>query len=68
MELLKMNIERSNIRVRNDFFFIFQEKNIYISNNKECIEVNVKYDFFTSRFKIIGYKTLAGSSVTPGHR
>jgi hypothetical protein len=56
-ELLRIDIESSDIKVRNDMLFFFQQKVVYISNKERCIKVYLKYDFLKSKFRITGYQT-----------
>lgn len=56
-ELIKMNIDQCKLEVRKDYFFFFQDKVIYVINDKKCLKVNIKYEPFKSILKINGFQT-----------
>lgn len=56
-ELVKLNVDQSEIKVRKDIFYFFQNKIVYIGNNERCIEVKVNYSIFNSMFEIKGFQT-----------
>jgi hypothetical protein len=56
-ELIKINIDTCELNVRKDYFFFFQDKVVYIKNDKKCLRIHVKYSLFKSVFKIKGFET-----------
>ncbi len=55
-ELVKINVDECSFLVRKDYFYVFQNKVIYITNDKRCLKVIVSYHPFDSLFKIKGFQ------------
>ncbi len=55
-ELITMNVDECSFRVRKDYFYLFQNKTIYITNRKKCLKVIVSYHPFDFLFKIKGFQ------------
>ena len=55
-ELIKVNVDECSFLVRKDYFYFFQNKVIYIKNDKKCLKLTVNYNLIESLFKIKGFQ------------
>lgn len=56
-ELLKMDVDNTNVKLEKGFpFYFFQESNVYISNQKKTIVIYFKFDWEQNVFKIRGFQ------------
>ncbi len=56
-ELIKMNANKCRFNIKKDYFYLFQNKVIYISNPQKCLKVTVSYNLWESLFKIKGFQS-----------
>ncbi|OVE60717.1 hypothetical protein [Chryseobacterium mucoviscidosis] len=57
-ELLEMKIDQCRLNVRKDLFYIFQDKVVYIGNDKKCLMIKVGYHFYGALFYIKGFQNI----------